>query len=497
MSSGYIWLIVAAVALVVLAGVFSAADAALAGFSKARARELADRRRTGSLRLMLLLEDAPRYLNTVMLLRLLCEIAAIVITTQVVRDFYDGANWLELLTSIAVMLVVSFVVVGVAPRTLGRQHADRVALFTATPVTAITSILGPIPQLLILLGNAITPGKGFREGPFSTETELREMVDLAQESSLIEDSERRMVHGVFELGDTTAREVMVPRNDVVFVERHKNLKQTLSLFLRSGFSRLPVVGENLDHVVGFVYLKDVVRRDFEAPEVQFTQRAEEVMRSAHFVPDSKPVDSLLAEMQAMRQHIAVVVDEYGGTAGLITIEDVLEEIVGEITDEYDPDEENVEHLGEGRVRVPSRYPVDDLDELFDVRFADEDVDTVAGLMAKHLGRVPIPGAHVDVHGLRFEAEAVTGRRNRVGTVVISLTTPDPGPLHVDARDERRASGGRADARDERRASGGRADARDERRASGGRADARDERRASGGRADARDERRVETTSADS
>ena len=181
---------------------------------------------------------------------------------------------------------------------------------------------------------------------------------------MIESGERKMIHSVFELGDTTAREVMVPRNDVVYVERHKNLRQTLSLFLRSGFSRVPVIDENLDDIVGFAYLKDIVRRDFEAPDVEFTERIDSVMRPAHYVPESKPVDALLKEMQARRQHIAVVVDEYGGTAGLITIEDVLEEIVGEITDEFDEDEIEVELLPSGTARVSSRYPIDDLDELF-------------------------------------------------------------------------------------------------------------------------------------
>ena len=233
------------------------------------------------------------------------------------------------------MLVVSFVVIGVAPRTLGRQHAQRIALSAAGPLSSVTTILGPIPRLLILLGNAITPGRGFREGPFSTETELRELVDLAEASAVIESGERKMIHSVFEFGDTIVREVMVPRSDVVYIERYKNLRQTMSLFLRSGFSRVPVIDDNLDEVVGFAYLKDIVRRDFEAPDVEFTQRIDAVMRPAFFVPDSKRVDALLSEMQANRQHIAVVVDEYGGTAGLITIEDLLEEIVGEITDEYD------------------------------------------------------------------------------------------------------------------------------------------------------------------
>jgi CBS domain containing-hemolysin-like protein len=415
-----IWQLASATVLVLLAGLFSAADAALASFSRARAEEMKAEGRPGAARLVLLLDDPARYLNTALLLRLLCEISAIVLVATWAHDAYAGDPLLTVLTTIGVMLVVSFVVIGVAPRTLGRQHDARIALMSAGPLSTVTTILGPIPALLIMLGNAITPGKGFSEGPFSTETELRELVDLAEASAVIESGERKMIHSVFELGDTITREVMVPRPDVVYIERHKNLRQALSLFLRSGYSRIPVIGENLDDIVGMAYLKDVVRRDFEAPDVEFTQRVEEVVRPVHYVPDSKPVDALLKELQARRQHIAVVVDEYGGTAGLVTIEDVLEEIVGEITDEYDAEEVEVEHLEGGAIRVSSRYPVDDLDEIVGFDVEDDDVDSVGGLMAKHLGRVPIPGSVVECHGLRLEAERATGRRNKVGTVLVTV-----------------------------------------------------------------------------
>ncbi len=405
--------------LVVLAGIFSAADAALTSYSRARAEELVGEGRAGAQRLVALLDDRARYLNTAILLRLLCETGAAVLLTLVVLRWYDGAVWPTILTAAGVMLVVSFVVIGVAPRTLGRQHADRVAPVAAAILTVATRVLGPIPQVLIWVGNAITPGRGFRTGPFSTETELRELVDYAEASAVIESGERAMIHSVFEFGDTIAREVMVPRGDVVYIERYKNLRQTLSLFLRSGFSRVPVIDENLDDIVGFAYLKDVVRRDFEDPDVEFTQHVDEVMRPALFVPESKPVDALLSEMQSSRQHIAVVVDEYGGTAGLVTIEDLLEEIVGEITDEYDAEQIETETLDDGSVRVSSRFPIDDLDELFGFDVEDDDVDSVLGLMAKHLGRVPIPGSHVEAHGLRFFAEAATGRRNKIESVLIS------------------------------------------------------------------------------
>ena len=427
MSSGDAWLLVTAAGLVIAAGLFSAADAALTSFSRARAHELAHEGRPGSARLLRLLEDPAPYLNTALLLRLLCEISAIVIVTREINDAFNGDWFPSGVATIAVMLVVSFVVIGVAPRTLGRQHNEVVALWSAAPLSFVTTVLGPIPRLLILVGNALTPGKGFREGPFNTETELRELVDMAEASALIESDERRMIHSVFEFGDTTVREVMVPRNDVVFVEKHKNLRQTMSLFLRSGFSRVPVIDDNLDHVVGVAYLKDLVRRDFEAPDVEFTQRIEEVMREVYWVPESKPVDDLLREMQARRQHLAIVVDEYGGTAGLITIEDLLEEIVGEITDEYDADEIEIESLEDGSVRVSSRYAIDDLDELFGFDVDEEDVDSVGGLMAKHLGLVPIPGSQVVAHGLRFTAEETAGRRNKIGTVRITRVEPVPAP----------------------------------------------------------------------
>jgi CBS domain containing-hemolysin-like protein len=228
-----------------------------------------------------------------------------------------------------------------------------------------------------------------------------------------------MIHSVFELGDTSVREVMVPRTDVVFIERSKTLRQAMSLFLRSGFSRIPVVGEDLDDIIGFAYLKDVSKRVFDRQAAQTTEHVESMMRPVFHVPDSKPVDDLLREMQADRRHIAVVVDEYGGTAGVVTIEDILEEIVGEITDEFDTEERPVEELPDGSIRVSARFPVDDLEDVVGVAIEDDDVDSVGGLLAKYLGKVPIPGSSVEVKGLRLMAEEAKGRRNRVGTVRIA------------------------------------------------------------------------------
>ncbi len=426
MSTGDLWLLAIAAVLIVVAGLLAAADAALSSFSRVRATELVRSGRRGATRLLSITEDPPSYLNTVLLLRMAAETTAIVLVAFVVADAFD-ATWQRVLLAAGVMVVVSYVVVGVAPRTIGKQHPDRVALLTAGPVMALTRVLGPVPRLLILLGNALTPGRGFREGPFNSEAELREAVDLAEASRLIQSGERAMIHSVFELGDTIVREVMVPRTDMVFIEGTKTLRQAMSLALRSGYSRIPVTGENLDDIIGMAYLKDITKRVFDRHEAETTERVESVMRGCLYVPDSKPVDVLLREMQAQRMHVAIAVDEYGGTAGLVTIEDILEEIVGEITDEYDVEPDQVERLDDGTVRVSARFPVDDLGALFDLRLEDEDVDSVGGLMAKHLGRVPIPGSEVAVEGLLLHAESTAGRRNRIGTVVVSRVVPEPDP----------------------------------------------------------------------
>jgi CBS domain containing-hemolysin-like protein len=256
--------------------------------------------------------------------------------------------------------------------------------------------------------------------------ELRELVDLAEQRGVVEHGEREMIHSVFALGDTIAREVMVPRTEMVWIETPKTLQQALYLFLRSGFSRIPVIGESVDDVLGVLYLKDVIRRTQSGDAAATAEAVAEVMRPATFVPESKAVDDLLSEMQAARTHLVIVVDEYGGTAGLVTIEDILEEIVGEITDEYDVERPPVEHVEDGAVRVTARLPIEDLGDIFGVELPADEVETVGGLLAQTLGRVPIPGAHVDVGGLHLVAEGTTGRRNRIDSVLVRrVADPEP------------------------------------------------------------------------
>jgi CBS domain containing-hemolysin-like protein len=416
-SSGDVLALVIAICLVPLGGLLACVDSALAQVSVARVEELQRDDVRGARALRVIVADRARYTNLLLLLRMSCELTATVLVAIVARGQF-GARWPVPLITVLIMVVVTYVLVGVGPRTLGRQHPYRVALAGAGAVRVLGRIFGPLASLLILLGNAVTPGRGFREGPFSSEVELRELVDMAEQRGVVEHGEREMIQSVFELGDTIAREVMVPRTEIVWIEQTKTVPQALALALRSGFSRIPVVGENVDDVIGIVYLKDLARRAQDA-ERSRTTRVSDVMRPVTCVPESKPVDELLREMQAHRTHIAIVIDEYGGTAGLVTIEDILEEIVGEITDEYDVERPPIEQIAPDTARVSARLAVEDLAELFDVEVPDrDDVETVGGLLAEALGRVPIPGAQAEAYGLTLTAENAGGRRNRIDTVLV-------------------------------------------------------------------------------
>jgi CBS domain containing-hemolysin-like protein len=414
-----------AIVLIGLGGLFAAIDAAVSTVSLARVHELVRDERPGAVRLAKVIADRPRYINLVVLLRIACEITATALLVVHLRHNL-GHGW-GLFAAAATMVVISFVVIGVGPRTLGRQHAYTISLVAALPLQVISVLLAPITRLLVVLGNMLTPGRGFRNGPFASEIELREVVDLAQQRGVVAADERRMIQSVFELGDTPAREVMVPRTEMIWIESDESADHAISLAVRSGHSRIPVIGENVDDVLGVVYLKDVVQAYYSTTGGRDTTVAQ-VMRPAVFVPDSKPLDALLREMQRDRNHMALLVDEYGAIAGLVTIEDVLEEIVGEIADEYDAAEvAPVEDLGDNRFRVSARLPIEDVGELYGVEFDEHlDVDTVGGLLALELGRVPLPGAEVVSHGLRLHAEGGPDHRGRVriGTVLLSRADSD-------------------------------------------------------------------------
>jgi CBS domain containing-hemolysin-like protein len=413
--------LVIAFLLVALASVLVAAETALTRVSRSTIELLKKDGNRRAAILFKMLDHRAKYVNALLFAHLSLSTISIVLVTDTLSTLI-GPNLISVFAAGFSMVIVGYIFLGVAPKTLGRQSPEKIALATLPLVRIITVFLHPFSRLFIAIGNAITPGKGFREGPFSTQAELRELVDMAGADSVIEDEERQMIHSVFELGDTVAREVMVPRTEMVWVESTKTLRQAMSLGLRSGYSRIPVVGESIDDIVGVIYLKDIARRIFEHSESQTTERVLDLMRPAYLVPDSRLADELLRDMQAARTHLAVLVDEYGGTAGLVTIEDVLEEIVGEISDEFDVAAPDIEDLGNGEYRISSRLHIDDLAELLEIEIDSDGVDTVTGLMAKRLGIVPISGAQVDIGDYILTAESAVGRRNRISTVLVTLDT---------------------------------------------------------------------------
>jgi CBS domain containing-hemolysin-like protein len=410
----------------ILAAFFIAGRTAILKTSESRVEQLRREDVKGIEKLQKVISEKAKHVAVLQLVALALTSAGGVLLTFVFIESNINLNS-ALILAIIVVSLVGFIVLGVAPETLGKQKSDRISLITAPVALAIKPIIWPIAKLLVAVGNALTPGKGFKEGPFATAEDLRDLVDQAEEADVIEDEERQMIHSVFELGDTVAREVMVPRTEMVWIEKGKTLRQAISLSLRSGYSRIPVIGEDSDDIVGVVYLKDISRRIFENAEAERTELVDNLMRAAYFVPDSKPADELLRDMQSARVHLAVVIDEYGGTAGLVTIEDILEEIVGEIADEYDTHAPEVNELGPNVYRVSSRIHLDDLAELINVNLSsdDEGVDTLSGYLAKQLERIPIPGTSIVIEGWEFVAERAAGRRNKIGTILIRKSeSPD-------------------------------------------------------------------------
>ncbi len=359
--------------------------------SRAGAKELARAGGAARTPLQAVLAEVPRYLFVLLLARVAAEVTATVLVTVVLLHWI-GPGWRAFTVTAVCMTFLIYVVAGIVPRAIGRRNPVRVASAASSVLRPVVRLLGPLPGWLLAAGGLFGRTSGSRDGPSGSEEDLRGLVDLLEQRRIIQPDERAMIHSVFELGDTIVREVMVPRTDMVFVERDKTLRQALSLALRSGFSRIPVVGENLDDVVGIAYLKDIVTRSHEHREGESVEKVSSIMRPATFVPESKPIDELLREMQGRQIHLAIVIDEYGGTAGLVTIEDILEEIVGEIADEYDKEQPPVEWFGEDRARVTARLPVEELAELFGVAIEAEDVETVGGLLAQQLGKVPIAGS---------------------------------------------------------------------------------------------------------
>ena len=412
--------IVLLVAFLAMACFFAAVQEAFATLTKGQAHKLVEDEEKRAEKVEQIAADPAPTVSTALFLRLVGEVGFAVIMIHLFMTRVPGSVIWQLLEAGAIVLVVLFVVVHVSGRTLGRQKKVGVAIGTCALMRVLASVLFAIPKIMILVSNIITPGRGFPDGPFASENELLEFVDIAEASNQIEADERKMIYSVFDLGDTLVREVMVPRPDVVYVEEGKTLRQALSLALRSGFSRIPVTGaKGLDDVVGIIYLKDIVKRVFDNSDAQSSELVSSLVRPVTWCPDSKPADDLLREMQAAHIHMVVVVDEFGGTAGVVTIEDLLEEIVGEIQDEFDQEIDPVMAVSPGVYRVSSRLSLADLGDLFDLELDDEDVDSIGGILAKKLNQVPIPGSTLVWEGLEMTADQYTGRRHQIATIIVS------------------------------------------------------------------------------
>jgi len=416
-STMSLYAIAAIVLLLAFAGFLAATESALTSISRVLIEELESKR--GGELLRRFGKQPAKYLNVILLVRKTCELTATVLLASILLRNYPSAQAMSL--TVLIMVIVSYVVVGVGPRTIGKQHPHTWARAGIGVAFFLAFILGPVTKLLIAIGNAITPGVGFRTGPFTNEAELRDLVDQAHERGLVESDEHEMIHSVFELGDTLVRELMVPRTEMVWIEKDKSLRQALSLALRSGFSRVPVIGESLDRIIGIAYVKDLAKRTLDHHEAETSERVEQHMRPATFVPESKIAADLLKEMQRDQIHLAIVVDEYGGTAGIITIEDILEEIVGEIADEFDDGVEAFTWISDGKGRAKATLHIEDLADELGIEISEEDfedVDTIGGLMAQKLGRVPIAGSTITVGQFLITSERPVGRRRRISSVLI-------------------------------------------------------------------------------
>lgn len=432
---------VVAIAAMLLSGLFGSVESALSPVSRARVENMVKDDVAGAAALLRVVKSRANHINMLVMLRTVLDITAAVFAAMTAMDLIAQDAWAITAAVVAVALL-QFGIIGVFARTAGKRNPYTISLKAAQWLVVFHAVFGPVARGLIRLGNIFHPGEDFRDGPYATEVELREAVDIAQEKGVVETTEGRMIQNIFDLASTHARQVMVPRPEMIWIEGEKTARQATSLMVRSGHSRVPLIGENVDEIVGVAYLKDMFGHN-GAPIAGSTVLTE-FMREPLFVPESKPLDELLRQMQQQNMHIAIVIDEFGNVAGLLTMEDLLEEIVGEITDEYDEDEDApIEQVGERRFRAQSRLPLDDLvDYLADnfdysVEFDDEltdSVDTVAGLLSYQLGRVPLPGSSTVIDGVRYTAEGGFDRRGRIKTrtVLIDVPAPPAEPLAPEA-----------------------------------------------------------------
>jgi len=414
----------------IFSGVLALSETSFTRVSRIRLLALEEDGDKRARRVLRLLDRPEQTLNSILLLVLGCQLIGATLLGTVLEPTLGAAG---VAIGIAVEIVIVFTLFEVVPKTFALQHTERSALAISPLLVFITGFwpLRMLTRGFIGLANIVLPGKGLRRGPFVTEEEILTMADVAAQEEAIETEERELIHSIFEFGDTVVREVMLPRPDMVTIETDATADEAIATAITAGKSRLPAYENTQDNIVGLVFLKDLVARSTDGAGSEPVRQS---LRSAHFVPESKRVAELLREMQTEKFHMAIVVDEYGGTAGLVTMEDLLEEIVGEITDEYDVDEPTVERLPSGAWRVPGRTQIDEVNDLLDVDLPNEEWDTVGGLVFNTLGHVPVEGERLTVDGLEFSAERIQGRR--IVSVVITRVPPKPDKEQTAAAEQR-------------------------------------------------------------
>ena len=412
-----IWMIVAIIVLLMIAVGTAIAETAIVRISRAKAAGLAEEGRPGSAALKDLVDAPERWINALLLVALVCQIVQATLTGIVSGELFGGIG---VAVATVINVGVVFVFAEAAPKTWALQHSERAALATARPVKIFVELwpLRMIARGLIGLTNVILPGKGMKQGPFVSEEELLAVAAEAADSNQIDADEKRLIESIIEFGDTVAREVMVPRTDMITVNSDFRVADVMEVVLLNGYSRIPVLGEGIDDIIGLVFAKDLMRAERDERE---DEPVANFVRAARAVPETKPVAELLREMQADQFHMAIVIDEHGGTSGLVTLEDLIEELVGEIVDEFDIEDARIEPVASGGARVSGRLSIDDANDLLDVHLPEGDFDTVGGLVLAQLGRLAAVGDVAEIDGARLVVERVQGRR--IMRVRIEPSTP--------------------------------------------------------------------------
>ncbi|MGM7665589.1 hemolysin family protein [Microbacterium sp. A93] len=409
-----ILLLLAALLLVAFGGLAAATDAAYGVTSRADLADMAVEGRNAKA-LTHIGNDLDAHVNAISFIRVLVEVTAAVFVTVAFTIMFENIWWAMLAAAI-LMTGITFVLVGASPRTFGRHHAEDMIRGTAAIVRGLRFILGPIAYGLVVISNKVTPGTG--RSSFASEDQLLSMVDEAASNDLIEEDDRDLIHSVFDFTDQFVRAVMVPRTEMVTVDADATTDQAMSLFLNRGVSRIPVVDDEADDVVGVLYLKDLVQFAYRDDSAWRAASVRPIARPATFVPESMRAETLLQQMKRDAVHVCLVIDEHGGISGLVTLEDLIEELVGEISDEYDHAAAEVVNLGDGRYRVSARLSLDDVGDLFGIELEDEDVDSIGGLLGKAVDRIPQPGVTATIEGLVLTGGASRGRGRGIATVFV-------------------------------------------------------------------------------